>query len=236
MPQRDRIKGAIRLTNFESGSLARLDFVNDAIIDVFQCGRHDAREPVAILADQIDACFDSSLLSCGQQPSGLRAELWIALIERIQQQQITKMKEGSFNLGEVEIVSLPKSIRAAIMKKRPPAISLFGHHIGVRSVGFGSFSEQTSVNLVLTAIVENEFAQGILADQPGPQEWEIGAQLREVQENIVWGSAGALGLAADIGKLLPLRKDIDQLDLIDDPITARQNTAPARMLSFHDAK
>jgi len=119
------------------------------------------------------------------------------------------------------------------MKKCPTSISLFSHHIGVRSISFRSFPQKTRIDLVLPAIVQNQFTKAVLAHQTGPHQWKIGAQLRQIKQDVLGSPSGPLRLAANIRKLLPLRKDIDEFYLIDDPVAAAQNTAP-QILSFHD--
>src|SRR5438067_267870 len=83
----------------------------------------------------------------------------LVLSQRIQQQQITKMEQRRLYLRKIQIVPFPESICAAVMKKCPAPISLFRHHIRVRSVSLRSFAEETRIDLVLTAIVQNQFAK-----------------------------------------------------------------------------
>src|SRR6266478_3377113 len=124
------------------------------------------------------------------------------------------MKQGGLYFAKIQILPFPESVCPAVMKKCPASISLFGHHIGVRSISLRSSPQKARINLVLTAIVQNQFAETVLADQTGSHERKIGAQLRHVEQHIIRGAAGPLGLAADIRKLLPLRKDIDEFYLI----------------------
>src|SRR5256885_16971294 len=113
MSQRHRIESAVSLPNFEPSRFPRFDFVNDAVIDVLERRRDNPSESIAILADQVDACFESSLLSGRQQSGRLRAELWIILVQRIQQQQITKMKQRRLYFRKIQILPFPESVRAA---------------------------------------------------------------------------------------------------------------------------
>src|SRR5207244_9609061 len=53
---------------------------------------------------------------------------------------------------------------------------------------------------------------------------QTGAEFSQVDQDIVRRPAGALRLAENIGQLLALRKDIDDFDLIDDPIAAGEQT------------
>ena len=65
----------------------------------------------------------------------------------------------------------------------------------------------------------------ILADQAGGQEGKGSLQAGQVDEEVVGRSAGALGLGANVGQLLPLRIDIDHFDLVNDPVARRQQPA-----------
>jgi len=111
------------------------------------------------------------------------------------------------------------------MEKGTAAIAFFGHDIGVGGVGSGAFCEEAGVDFMFAAIVEDQFAERVFADQASGGERKIGAQSGEVNENIIWRAARALRLAADVGQLLALGEDIDELDLVNDPIAAGENAA-----------
>src|SRR3954470_1802065 len=144
------------------------------------------------------------------------------------------MKKRRLGAAEIDVIAFPKCIGSAVVKESPATVALLSHDIGVGSIGVRALGEKASVDLMLAAIVEDEIAQSVFADQPRAREREIGPQFGEVEQDIVGSAAGALGLAANVGELLALREDIDELDLIDDPVAARKNTAPSRrMFRFH---
>lgn len=66
MAQRDGVKLAIRRADIESGGFARLEFVEDTEIDVFQSRANNLREALAVFADNIDAGFHACGLRLGQ--------------------------------------------------------------------------------------------------------------------------------------------------------------------------
>ena len=76
--------------------------------------------------------------------------------------------------------------------------------------------------LALLAIPQDSFAQRIFADQARPKKREGRPESGEVNDHIVGCAARSLSLAADIGQLFRLRIHIDELDLVDDPVAARQ--------------
>jgi hypothetical protein len=81
---------------------------------------------------------------------------------------------------------------------------------------------------------EDLLAERIFADQPRAKKWKGGARFCKVNQHIVRSAAGALGLAADIAKLLGLGIGIDQFDLVDNPIAAREQAATTiGALFFH---
>ena len=84
------------------------------------------------------------------------------------------------------------------------------------------------VDAMTAAILQNGPAQIILADQTGGGEREGGLQARQIDGHIVGRTAGALGLAANIGQLTALRIDINPLHLINDPIARGQQTGTGR--------
>lgn len=135
------------------------------------------------------------------------------------------MENAGFNFGEIEIIAVPKGICAASVKKCSPAVALLGHDVGVGGGSFGGGAEVADVDFVVAAIVEDLFAEGIFADEARAKEWKWRAGFGEVDQNVVRSAAGALGLAADIAELLWLRIDIDQFDLVDDPVPTREKPA-----------
>ena len=168
------------------------------------------------------------MLSVGQEPGGLGAELRIRLVERIEEQQVTQMKEGRFHLAEVEVVPFPESVCAAVMKEGSPAITLFRHHVGIGSISFRRFAQKARIDFMTAAIIQNQFAQRVLADEAGGNEGKVSAEFGQVKEHVVRRATCALGLAAYVGQLLPLREHVNQFDLVDDPVSAAEDTAPSR--------
>ena len=94
-----------------------------------------------------------------------------------------------------------------------------------------------NVNLVLAAIVEDVLAQRVLADQARAEEREGGAGSGEVNQDVVRGAAGALGLAANVAQLLRLRVNVNEFDLVNDPVAAGQEAGVAVCgFVFHGGK
>jgi hypothetical protein len=78
------------------------------------------------------------------------------------------------------------------------------------------------------------FTERIFAHKSRAKKGKGHAGFGEVDQNIVRSAAGSLRLTADVAKLLRLGIDIDQFDLIDDPIAACEQAATAiRTHSFH---
>jgi len=135
---------------------------------------------------------------------------------------------------EIKVVSIPKRVGAAGMKKCPAAMTLFGHDIGIRSWRFGCGGDVPGVNVVRSTGLEDLLAERIFADQPRAKKRKGSARFCKVDQHIVRSAAGALGLTADIAKLLGLGIGIDQFDLVDNPIAAREQAATTiGALFFH---
>jgi hypothetical protein len=73
--------------------------------------------------------------------------------------------------------------------------------------------------------LEDLLTESIFADQPGAKKGKGSARFSEINQNVIRSAAGSLGLVADVAKLLGLGIDIDEFDLIDDPIAAREQAA-----------
>ena len=90
----------------------------------------------------------------------------------------------------------------------------------------------SGVNVVRSAGFENLFAERIFADKASAEKRERRPGIGEIDQDVVGRSAGALRLAADIAELLGLGIDIDQFDLVDDPIAARKQATTAICADF----
>jgi hypothetical protein len=87
---------------------------------------------------------------------------------------------------------------------------------------------------MLAAIIEDLVAQSIIADEAGAEKGEGDPGLSEIDQDVVGGATRPLRLRTDVAKLLRLRIDIDEFDLVDDPIPAGQEPAmPVRTYVFH---
>ena len=137
------------------------------------------------------------------------------------------MEETHLDFVEVQIVAFPERVGAAGMEEGAPAIGLLGHHVGEGRGHLGGGAEMFCVNLVALAIVQDELAQAVPADEARADQREAGAELGQVDEHIVGRAARALRLAEDVRQLLALRIDVDEFDLVNDPITAREDSAAA---------
>src|SRR5712692_7500216 len=87
------------------------------------------------------------------------------------------------------------------------------------------------------AILQNHFPQGVLAYQSRRQERQAGAELGEVDQDVVRSAAGSGRLAPDVGELFGLRKNVDEFNLVDDPISPGEHAAARSWVSiFHVGK
>jgi hypothetical protein len=121
------------------------------------------------------------------------------------------------------------------MEESAAPVGFLGHDIRIGGVRLVGDPQMTRVNLVLATIVEDGFAEGIFADKAGGKKRKIRPEPCQANADIIRCAPGALpGLAADVSKLLPLRININEFDLIDDPIAASQQAASGgRMFSSH---
>lgn len=66
VPQGHRIQPPIGAPDVKSGGLARLDFIEDAVIDMPQGRIDDFGEPIAVFTHDVHAGLDSGRLRRGQ--------------------------------------------------------------------------------------------------------------------------------------------------------------------------
>ncbi len=219
----DGIEGAVGEAGFEAGGFAGFDFVEDTVIDVFEGGGDDAIEAVAILADDIDAGLEAGVLGFGEEGGGAGAVLFVVEVEGIEEEQVAQVEEAGFGAGEVDIGAVPEGVGAAVMEERASSAALLGHDIGVGGVGFRGGGEVFGIDVVGAAVLDDVFAEGVLSDEAGGEEGERGADLGEVEEDVVGGTACAGLLSADVGELFRGGVDVDEFDLVDDPVAAAED-------------
>src|SRR5438132_1988 len=85
-------KPAGSLTDFESCRFARLDLVENAIIDISKSRCDHAAESIAVFTDHIDAGLQTRLLRIREHPGRLGPELRIREVERVEEQQIAEVE------------------------------------------------------------------------------------------------------------------------------------------------
>src|SRR5205814_8066648 len=96
---------------------------------MFESGIDDFGETFAVFADHVHAGLNPGSLSGGQQSRSFGSVLRIGLVKRVQEQQITEMKNARAAVLKVQIRSGPERISAAGVEERAPPVALLGHHI-----------------------------------------------------------------------------------------------------------
>src|SRR6185295_5596261 len=117
----------------------------------------------------------------------------------------TEMKDPDAGSCKIQIISAPKGIGAASVKKSAPIMTLFSHDISIGSRSFGRHRQMANIDMMSAAVLNDLFAQGITPDQPGAMQWERDSRFRQILEHIVRRATCALRLIAYIPKLFGLR-------------------------------
>lgn len=144
------------------------------------------------------------------------------------------MKNAGPRLRKSQILPAPKRVGAAGVEKSAATLVLFGHYVSEGCGGFLRRGEVPDVDAVPSAILQDALTQGITANQASPKQRERSPGLGQGNQDIIGRSAGALGLAANVGQLLRFWIDVDQLYQIDDPIAAgQQASGRGRIFVFH---
>ena len=233
VPQRHGVQRAVRATDGKARGLARLEFIENAVVCVRQNRRHNIREPVAVLAYAIDARLEAGLLRRRTQSRAARAVGFIRRVNGIEQQQIAEVKNLCLRFLEIQPLAFPERIRAATMEKGAAASVNLGHHIGVRGGRLGGHLDIPRVNLVPLEVSKNVFAQRVLAHEADGGKWKFRSQLGKVHHQIIGRAAGALTLAENVGQRFPLRKNIHHLHLVNNPVASGEDST-ALDFTAHD--
>ncbi len=215
---------------------------------MLECRSDDFCEPVTVLAHDIDAGSESGFLGFGQQCCCSGSVILVGFVELIEQEQIAEVENAGFDTIEVDVGTGPEGVCAAHMEECSASAGDFCHDICVRRGCVLGLAEVFGIDFELSAVGEDAFAQLIFADQAGGVERERGAEDGEIDKHVVWGSAGALALTADVGKAFRLGIDVNHFDLVNDPVAAGEYAGacsrrfcvhnvryPARLSSCHSA-
>ena len=115
-----------------------------------------------------------------------------------------------------------------MVEKGPPPAIYLGHDIGVGGWRKAGGAQEPRVDFVLPAFLQDALPQRVPANQAGAEQRKSHTQPGQVHQDVVRRASRALRLAANVGELFRLRININQLDLVDDPVAARENAASAR--------
>ena len=221
----DGVELAVGATELEARDLAGLDLVDDAVVDGLEGGADDPGEAVAVLADNVDAGFETGGLGGAEDLGGLGHELGIRRVHGVKQQEVAEVEDLGLKLGEIDVRPVPEGVGPAVVEERAATPVLLGHDVGEGRGGLGRGAEVLGVDLVLLAVGLDGFAVGVLPDEAGTDQGEPGPELGEVEEEIVGRASGSLVLRADVGELFTLGIDVDHFDLVDDPVAAGNDAA-----------
>src|SRR2546429_9491896 len=107
------------------------------------------------------------------------------------------------------------------MKERAPAVTLLSHDIGVGGRSLLRSSNKSGIDLMPPAVRQNLASQIIITDQTGSDQRKRRGAFGEIDQHVVRRAPGSLRLAADIAQLFRLGINVDDFDLINDPVSGR---------------
>src|SRR4051794_1612457 len=90
-----------------------------------------------------------------------------------------------------DILAFPQGISSAVMKEGATAALLLGHHVRIGSVRGSGGLQQLGIDLLLRALGENHVTEGVLANQPGPEERERRPDTGQIHQNVVGRTTGS---------------------------------------------
>ena len=234
MPQCHRVEFAVRLAESKTSRFARLDFVQNAVVNVLEGRRDDMSKPVAVFAHHIHTGFQPGFLRGAQQRGGFGAKLPVARIECVEQKQVAEMKNSSVDFVEIQILPGPQGIRSPVVEKSAAPPAGLGHDVGVGGGRFSRGAQKSRVDFEFPAIPEDALTEGVFAHQTGGEKGKSNAQFGQVDQDVVGGPSSPLRLAANVGQLFRPGIHINQLHLVNNPVAAGKETVAGRgRFAFH---
>jgi hypothetical protein len=86
----------------------------------------------------------------------------------------------------------------------------------------------SGIDAVTAAIFQDYAAQIVVTDHSGAHQREGDLQAGQTDEDVIGSPAGALGLGANIGQLIALGVNINDFNLVNDPVSCRQQAGTRR--------
>ena len=134
------------------------------------------------------------------------------------------MKNFGLRLAEIEVPGTEHGIGAEMVEESAPPAATDRHRIGVARWRVFGLMKLADANADRLAITQNPVAIGIMADEACGFEWIADPHRCKVLEDIV-GTAAVRGrLALDEGEHVLLGVAVDELDVIDDEISAGEDS------------
>ena len=114
------------------------------------------------------------------------------------------------------------------MQEGPAAGGLFGDNVREGGRGSGRGTEVAGVDFMASAVLPDLPAGVVIADEAGAQERKRCAAAGEDGEDIVGAAARAVDPAEDVAELPGLRVEVDDMDVVQEPVAAASR--PRRVL------
>jgi len=105
-----------------------------------------------------------------------------------------------------------------------PPVAAVGHDVGGGGGGAGGLPQLGAVHAVGLEVGADGGARFVVADKADGAEGESAVHASEVLEQIVGPAAVAAGLAQHVGQTVLLGPGVDDLDLVEDEVAAREDT------------
>ena len=223
-------------------SFARTQNINNSFFDGYYKDIWRAIIPEALTKAEVDYVVSEGELRAGSKVLDLmcgygrhalslaRKGMNVTAIDNLTDyideiKQIAEKENARLRLFEIQIRTIPQRIGAARVEKCPPTGSLLRHDVGERGRRSVRSPDQAGVDLMLAAMSKDLVAERILPDQPGGGQWKRRATFGEINQSVIRRAARAWRLAENIAKTLRLRININDFDLINNPVAAGKNAA-----------
>ena len=223
--ERQQAVSIIRLRHQATDKLRGLEFVEEQPIDPWKTRTNHRGKIPGMRTHQIRERHEPGLTRSFEDPRRPRASVTPDLIESVQKSKVTQKKKSRVGVIDANVMFTQKSVCAALVKESPSSALGYRHHIRVgRRMLFAHMKSRGGYSARRT-VVENGTAIGIIPDEPHPLERKRATQLREIFEDIVGASAVSGGLGYDAHQRILRRPCLDDLYVVHDPVSRRQNPA-----------
>ena len=125
-----------------------------------------------------------------------------------------------------------QAVGASLMKECSSSGACDSHHVGVGSWLLGAPSDQLGIYANIFASLQDPVARFIVADEPCTGQRKVGAELRQINQEIAGRAACSAVIRKNIRQRVLIWPRIDDFDVVNNPVACAENSFAIAHLAY----